>query len=314
MLIKNKICKYCKNSDYRFVINEGIGLYKKYDDVTFTIRKFKTKMGYDLNLELPLTFNEKLQWLKLFDHNPIYTKMVDKVGAKEYVANIIGEEYIIPTIGVWDRPEDIDWDKLPNQFVLKVTHDSGGLIICKNKANLDKKAAIKKLNKSLNYDYYNLHREWPYKNVPRKIIVEKYMQDNSSDVLKDYKFYCFNGEPLFLYVSETMPNYQGRRLSFITMDWEVAPFGCPDYKQLNKIPERPNNFDELKEISRKLAEGHPFIRVDLYSINGKIYFGELTFYPFAGMMRFEPREYDKIIGELLILPPDKMGIEYEKTK
>ena len=309
-----KIYNYIVNPDYRFIINESLGLYKNIDDVTFTKRKFKIRMGYELNLENPITFNEKLQWLKLFDHNPIYTKMVDKIGAKEYAANILGEKHIIPTIGIWDKPEDIDWDKLPKQFVLKVTHDSGGIVICKDKEHLDKEAVIKILSKSLDFDYYKLHREWPYKNVPRKIIAEKYMKENGSEELRDYKFYCFNGEPQFLYVSEGLSNHKNAKMCFVTLDWDLAKFGRFDYTPYDKLPPKPNNLDDLIIIARKLSKGYTFLRVDLYSINGNIYFGELTLCPCAGMMRFDPEEYDKIVGEFMSLPYEKIGVDYGESK
>lgn len=297
---------YITDSDYRFLINEGFGIYKNLGDVEFTKRKFRIRMGYELNLSNPQTFNEKLQWLKLFDHNPAYTKMVDKYEAKKYVEGMIGSQYIIPTLGIWNRPEDINWNSLPNQFVLKVTHDSGGIIICRDKSKLDKKEAIKELKRSLKTDYYSIHREWPYKDVTRRIIAEKYMQDNKSIDLKDYKFYCFNGVPRFLYVSEGLANHKTAKVIFITTDWIRAPFARDDFQSFSEVPPKPKQFDKMMRLARVLAEKHPFLRVDFYEINGNVFFGELTFCPCAGMMHFNPPEYDQIIGDMLILPKEKI--------
>lgn len=264
-------------------------------------------MHKKLNLENPQSFNEKLQWLKLYDRKPEYTCMVDKYEAKKYVAERIGEEYIIPTLGVWNSFDDIDFTTLPNQFVLKTTHDSGSVVICKDKNSFNYENAKKSLTNSLRRDYYLEHREWPYKNVPPRIIAEKYMSDNQNAAdeessLKDYKFYCFSGEPKFLYISDRMDDHTKARVSFANMKWESAPFGRTDYREFEELPERPQHFEEMIKLARVLSEGFPFLRVDLYEINKKVYFGELTFHPCAGFMPFKPEEWDKKLGQLIILP------------
>ena len=272
-------------------------------DEEYITRKFKATIGENPDLNNPKTFNEKLQWLKLYDRKPICTTMVDKYEAKRYVAGIIGEEYIIPTLGAWDNFDEIDFDSLPNQFVLKCTHDSGGLVICRDKKTLNLKKARKKIEKSLKRNFYYTSREWPYKNVKPRIIAEKYMEDTSNkDGLVDYKFYCFGGEAKFLYVSQGLENHATASISFLTTEWEFAPYERTDYKPLDKLPQKPVNFEKMKDICRVLAKDIPFLRVDLYEINGQIYFSELTFTPAAGFMKFKNPEHDKEIGDMLELP------------
>ena len=260
---------------------------------------YKKLMNEKLNLKTPQTFNEKLQWLKLYDRKNIYTTMVDKYEAKKYVANLIGEQYIIPTLGIYDRSDDIDFEELPEQFGIKCTHDSGGLVICKNKSELDLKGCKKKITKCLKRNYYFTGREWPYKNVKPRILIEEFMKNENESSLKDYKFYCFNGEPKYLYVSEGLDNHSTAKISFFDMDFEFAGFYRDDYQPFDRKPNKPINFGKMKEISRILSENIPFLRVDLYEINGKIYFSELTFTPCAGFMPFNPKEYDKKLGQLL---------------
>ena len=265
--------------------------------------KYKACMDKKLNLKNPKTFNEKLQWLKLYDRKDIYTTMVDKYEAKKYVAEIIGEEHIIPTLGVWDKFDDIDFDTLPNQFVLKCTHDSGGLVICRDKSKLDKMATRNILEKSLKNKYFFTAREWPYKNVKPRIIAEKYMQDNSQQSgLVDYKFYCFGGETKFLYISQGLENHKTARISFLNLDWTFAPFKRTDYKPFDDLPQKPKEFEKMIDLTKQLSKNIPFLRVDLYEIEGKIYFSELTFSPCGGMMRFEPEEWDYKFGEYIKLP------------
>ncbi len=272
------------------------------DEFYLKVRYFHV-FGKRLNLKSPKGFNEKLQWLKLYDRKPEYTTMVDKYAVKQYVAERIGEQHIIPTLGVWDNFDEINFDMLPNQFVLKCTHDSGGLVICRDKALLNKEEAKNKITSSLKRDYYMCGREWPYKDVTRRIIAEKYMEDtNSSNGLVDYKFYCFNGLPKFLYVSEGLENHSTASISFLTPDWQFAPYKRTDYKPLNVLPAKPKNFDYMLEIASKLSEGIPFLRVDLYEINGEMYFSELTFSPCSGFMPFENSEHDIEIGNMLVLP------------
>jgi len=290
------------------LLNEG---YLKWmPDKMYLKLLWRARMHSKLNINDPKTFNEKLQWLKLYDRKPEYTLMVDKYEAKKYVAEHIGEQYIIPTIGVWDHFDDINFEQLPDQFVLKCTHDSGGLVVCRDKSKLDIDAARKKIENSLRRNFFWYGREWPYKNIRPRIIAEKYMEDDATVTenrdslnkeLIDYKFYCFSGEPKFLYVSEGLENHETAKISFIDLDWKFAPFHRNDYYTFDKLPKKPKSFDKMVQLSKKLSKGIPFIRVDLYEINGVIYFGELTFTPCSGLMLFSPQEWDYRIGQYLKL-------------
>ena len=262
------------------------------------------KLKKVLNFKNPKSFNEKLQWLKLYDRKNIYTTMVDKYEAKRYVAERIGEEYIIPTLGVWERVEDIDFDALPEKFVLKCTHDSGGLIVCRDKSKLDLEKTRKILSKSLKNDFYIEAREWPYKNVKRRIIAETYMEDETQKKgLVDYKFYCFDGKPRFLYISKGLEDHATASISFLNLDWTFADFQRSDYKGFDTLPEKPAGYETMLKLAEQLSAGSSFLRVDLYEIGGKIYFSELTFTPCGGTMQFAPVEWDDKIGEMLTLPP-----------
>ncbi|MCQ2354285.1 MAG: glycosyl transferase [Clostridia bacterium] len=265
---------------------------------------FHARTGKKLNLKDPRTFGEKQQWLKLHDRNPEYITLVDKFEVKKYVAGKLGEEHVIPNLGVWDKFDDIDFDSLPDQFVLKCTHDSGGLVVCKDKSALDMKAAKEKIERSLARNYFWSGREWPYKDVKPRIIAEKFMSDSGvadNEGLTDYKFYCFNGEPKFLYISRGLEHHPTARISFLTLDWNFAPYERSDFKPFEELPEKPSRFDDMIEMSRKLAEGKRFVRVDLYQIGNEVFFSELTFFPCGGMMPFRNPEHDKEIGEMLHL-------------
>ena len=277
-------------------------LSRCYSDETFLKKLFKLRMNKELNLDNPLTFCEKLQWLKLYNRKPEYTQMVDKYEAKKYVANIIGGEYIIPTIGVWDRVEDIDWKELPNQFVLKCTHDSGGLVICKDKSTLDIKKAVKKLKKSMKRDYFYDNREWPYKNVKHRIIAEQYLEDEGHSDLPDYKFFCFNGEPKCCQVIRDRRSIE--TIDFYDMEWKHMPLlGLHPTAENGKLTvERPMHLNKMKAICQKLSKNHSFSRIDLYVINDKIYFGEITFFPASGMGQLRPNEWDYTFGSWIKLP------------
>lgn len=273
---------------------------------------YRIKMRRKLNLRNPKTFNEKLSWLKLHDRNPLYTMMVDKLEAKKYVENIIGRGYIIPTIMLWDTVDEIDFDSLPKQFVLKCTHNSGGVIVCRDKERLSEETVKKRLKNSLKKNFYWLGREWPYRNVKPRILVEQYMEDSNDtgkNGLTDYKFYCFNGKAKYLYVSTGLEDHKTAQIGFLTMDWKFAPFGRSDYKAFDKLPLRPVNLFEMVRIAEKLSRDFLFLRVDLYEINGKIYFSELTFTPCSGMMPFSPYEWDERLGLELDLPYNGSGLQ-----
>lgn len=301
----NVIYKYLTNSNYRFGINSMFGLYDSLDDKEYLKRAFRVNMGRELNLENPTTYSEKLQWLKLYDRKPIYTTMVDKAAVKDYVATIIGEEYIIPTIAVYDSFNEIDFENLPNQFVLKCTHDSGGIIICKNKEAFDKKKAKRILNKYIKRDFYKGWREWPYKNVPRKIIAEQYMEDSETGELKDYKFFTFNGKVKALFIaSDRQKVDEDTKFDFFDENYIHLPI-LNGHPNAAIEPKKPINFDLMKSLAEKLAIGIPHVRVDFYEINGKVYFGELTFFHWSGMVPFEPEEWDYRFGSWLTLPEKK---------
>lgn len=263
--------------------------------------KYRKRTGFNLNLRNPKTYTEKLQWLKLYDRKPLYTTLVDKFAVKKYVAEKLGEEYIIPLIGVWDDVNDIDFDALPDQFVMKCTHDSGGLEICKDKATFDFDAAKRRIDKILKNNFYWVSREWPYKNVPPRVIIEKYMQDSETGELRDYKFFTFNGVPKVMYIATgrgTGETYG----DFFDMDFNHLDMAI-DHKTAPVIPQKPHNFEEMKNAAQKLAEGIPQVRVDFYEIDGKVYFGEMTFFHCGGFERFHPESLDAIWGEWVDLPP-----------
>lgn len=267
---------------------------------------FRFKMGYWPDLKNPQTFSEKLQWLKLYNRRPEYTKMVDKYAVKEYVANIIGDEYIIPTLGVWNKPEDIEWDKLPEQFVLKTTHGGGssGVVICKDKSTFDIYKAIAKLKRSMEQDIYRDLKEWPYKNVPKRIIAEKYISpDPKHDDLPDYKFFCFDGEVKALFIGTE------RQTGDVKFDYFDADFNHLDLIQQHPLSGRqiskPFNFEKMKVLASKLSDGIPQVRIDLYDVNGKVYFGEMTFFHHGGIVPFHPNKWDYVFGSWINLPSTK---------
>lgn len=308
----NKVKKYMKNPVKIIAyLTDKKPFYWISDKIAIRV-KYKSIFNQKIDFKNPKTFNEKLQWLKLYDRKDIYTTMVDKYEVKKYVANIIGEEYIIPTIGIYNKFDDINFDILPNQFVIKCTHDSGGLVIVKDKSNLNIKSARKIIEKSLRRNYYYYGREWPYKNVKPRIIIEKYMANEKQKELIDYKFFCFNGEPKFLYVSEGLSNHKTARISFVDMDYKKTEFYRKDYKPFDELPKKPINFEKMKELAAILAKDIPFLRVDFYEIEGKIYFGELTFYPCSGFIPFEPEEWDRKLGDMLELPKQKIEEKNEK--
>lgn len=277
---------------------------RQMSDKTYLQCKWWVNNGKKLDLENPVTFNEKLQWLKLYNRNPMYTTMVDKYEAKKYVANIISDEHIIPTLGIYDSVEDIDFDSLPNQFVLKCTHDSGGIVICQDKTQLNRKEAIKKLRKGLKSNFYWTNREWPYKNVTPRIIAEKYMTNGDGE-LRDYKFFCFDGVPRVMFIaSDRFNKEEETKFDFFDMEFNHLPFrnGHPN---ATRPIERPAEFDEMRMLASKLSKGIPQVRVDFYDVNGQIYFGEMTFFHWSGFVKFDPEEWDYKIGEMIELPRNK---------
>lgn len=262
--------------------------------------KYYSHFRKPLNLKDPKTFNEKLQWLKLYYQKSSHTQMADKYGMKAYVSEKVGSEYVIPLLGVWDRVEDIDFDVLPEQFVLKTTHDCAGLVICTDKSKLDVDKAKQKLQKALKNNYYVCYREWPYKNVKPRIIAEKYMVDESGTQLKDYKIFCFDGEPYCVQVD--FDRFHGHKKNLYSLDWELQEFSFnyPAHPEIEIA--RPDTLEKMLEIAKVLSVGEPYVRIDFYSVDHKPYVGEITFFPASGYGKFVPEKYDRIFGDLIKLP------------
>ena len=297
-----KIKSFVLEPGTRFSYLTELGLTKWMSDEAFIKKQFRLSMGYNLDLKNPRTYNEKLQWLKLYNRNPLYTSMVDKYSVKEYVASIIGNQYVIPTIGVWERPEEIDFASLPEQFVLKCTHDSGGIVVCKNKKDLNTHDAIKKLKRCLKRDYYSIHREWPYKDVPRRIIAEKYMEDYETGDLRDYKIFTFNGEAKLLYVASDRQNpNEETKFDFFDLEFNHLPI-VNGHPNSSTIPEKPSRLNEMIICAEKISKNIPHLRVDFYEINGRVYFGEATFFHMSGFAPFYPAKWDELFGSWIKLP------------
>lgn len=293
--------KYLRNEDYRFLVNARMGMYKNMPDDEYISKKYKALMGSAPDLDAPKTLNEKLQWLKLHNRKPEYSVMVDKYRVRDYIAETIGEEYLIPLVGAWDDPDEIDFASLPDRFVLKCNHNSGlGMCICRDKASLDIKKVKSELKKGLKQDYYLSGREWPYKNVPRKIICERYMTDSpdSSD-LTDYKFFCFNGhaDSVMLCLDRSSGD---TKFYFFDKDWNLRRYNVRGKNAPADFTlPKPKNMDKMFEIAEKLSDGMPFARIDLYNSDDHIYFGEITFFPDSG---FDPNilaETDLYFGNLI---------------
>lgn len=295
-LIKDP-CRILRGIGYRLLDSIAMLL----SDETYLRCKWFIRTGHRLNLINPRSFNEKLQWLKLYDRKPIYTTMVDKYEAKKYVAGIIGEEHIIPTLGVYKNVDEIDLDNLPLQFVLKCTHDSGGVVICKNKDTFERNESFLKLKKGLKRNFYWYNREWPYKDVPPRIIAEKFMvNENTDEELNDYKFFCFNGVVKFFKID--FDRFIDHHANYYSPDGDLLPFGEAKYSPVpSKKISLPSTLKEMISYAELLSKDIHFLRVDFYEIGGKVYFGELTFFPDSGYGKWTEDKYDNIIGDYLKL-------------
>lgn len=270
-------------------------------DKMYLEMRYRQSFGKKLDLKNPKTFNEKMQWLKLYDRNPLYTSLVDKCAVKEYISAKFGQEFVIPTIREWDSVDDIDFSELPNAFVLKCNHDSGQLVICKDKSGLDISQAKAQLKCALNNDYYLMGREWPYKGVPRKVFAEKYVYDATSGDLKDYKFFCFNGEVKFFKID--FGRFTNHHANYYDLEGNLLNFGEANYPpRKHEHVIIPSTIGKMVEMAEALCGGIPFVRVDFYDVNGKILFGELTFYPASGFGHFIPEIADEELGRILDLP------------
>lgn len=257
--------------------------------------KYFSRFGHKMNWKNPQTFNEKLNWLKLYYHEPKLTTMADKYAVKELVSKMIGEEYVVPCYGVYNKIDEIDFSKLPDQFVIKATHDSSGALVCKDKNQMDIEKVREKYSKILKRNWYYSSREWVYKNIPPRIIVDQYLDDGRKRELQDYKFWCFNGRPIYMYITN-----KGTKVYENFYDMEFTPADIDHgFPRSNPEHEKPKCFELMKELAGKLSQGVPFVRVDFFEVNGKVYFGEFTFYDWAGLRPFVDEVQDKNLGKLL---------------
>lgn len=283
----------------------GCDLIKKHpkwmSDKFYIRTLWRMVMGYKLDLQNPKTFNEKLQWLKLYDHNPLYATLVDKLRVKDWVAEKIGPQYVIPTLAVWESAEEIDISQLPDKFVLKCNHDSGSVVICKDKATFDLDAAKEKLGKALQHNFYWYAREWAYKHIKPCVFAETFIEDDSSHDIPDYKFFSFNGVVNALYIATERTNSNlETRFDFFDMNFNHINV-TNGHPNADILPKKPKCFDELVHLSEILSQGIPHVRCDFYEVNGQAYFGELTFYHMAGMTPFNPSSYDEYLGSFINL-------------
>lgn len=272
-------------------------ILKNLSDKTYLQLTYRVFVGKKLHLNNPKGFNEKLQWLKLYDRDPKYPSMVDKYLVRDYIKNVIGEEYLVPIVGVWDNFDDIGINSLPDKFVIKCTHDSGSAIVCKDKSSFDWEAARKKITRCLNRDMFYWGREWPYKGLTPRIICEHFL-DNGTDDLEDYKFMCFNGEPKMVFTCTERRSEEGLKVTFFDMDWNKLPF-YRHYPASSKQIEKPSQYDKMVQLAKVLSKDMPFVRIDFYEVKGKVYFGEITFYPGCGFEEFHPDEWDNKLGEMI---------------
>ncbi len=259
--------------------------------------------GKKLNLEHPVSFQDKLNWLKLYYHNPLYTKLVDKYSVKEWVSEKIGAEYIVPVYGVYDKFDDIDFDNLPEQFVLKCTHDSGSVVIVKDKSRIDLSAARAKIEKGLATKQFYISREWPYKNVKPRIVCEQFIEDDESKDAPDYKFFCFDGTPRLLTYNMGRNSEEGLKIDIYDDKWNLLDASIEDYPRSGVAREKPKDLDKMLELSKTLSKGMPFVRVDFMYANNKVYFSEFTFFPSGALWHlFQPYDFNVELGKMLILP------------
>ncbi len=263
-----------------------------------------TETGQKLNLENPKSYNEKIQWIKLYDRRPEYSTYADKYAVRNYIASTIGEEYLIPLLGVYESVEEIPWDEFPEQFVLKCTHGSGSNILCMDKSKLDINSAKKKLEKWMKKNWYWFGREWAYKNIKPRIICEKFMVDESGIELKDYKIFCFNGKAKIIQVD--YGRFTNHKRNLYDTEWQYIPASIKLPTDPNVVIKKPSKLETMLKLAEILAKDYPHVRVDFYSINDKIYFGELTFYHGSGFEKFEPEEFGLTMGNLIELPVKKI--------
>lgn len=307
-IVISSIGSYLRRPSKAYLWLRSKGLTNWVSDEAHIRMLYYHEFGTWPDLRHPKRFSEKLQWLKLHDRRAEYTQMVDKYAVKQFVADRIGKEFVVPTYESWLNASDISLDNLPDRFVLKTNHDSGGVLVCNNKSRFDLESAQAFMEKHLKVNYYYGCREWPYKDISPLIFAEQYLDlgddgdDAASSGMIDYKFYCFNGEPRFLYVSQGLTNHATACMSFLDLNWTFAAFRRSDYEPLEYLPKKPSSYEKMLEIAQCLSSGIPFVRVDLYEFDNQPMFSELTFSPCGGFMQFIPDEWDYKIGELLVLP------------
>lgn len=284
------------------------GIFNSLSDEKYVSLMYYVHIGSKLDLKNPKGFNEKLQWLKIYDHNPKYVSMVDKYAVKEYVAEKIGKQYIIPTLGVWKKYDDINFEALPDKFVLKCTHDSGSVCVCSDRKQFNYEKAKKKLDRALSRNLYYWGREWPYKMVEPQIIAEQYLDDGNNGLV-DYKFMCFNGQVKCVFTVTNRFSQNDMHVTFYDMEWNIMPF--TRHYNADSIPiKKPQSYDKMLKIAEVLAADLIFARIDFYEINGKPYFGEITLCPGNGVEEFKPKEWDNILGSWM----DISKLQGEKKK
>lgn len=299
----NKIIKAIKSPKVAILYLLCLKFFRILPDKLYTKIKYRVIMGKSINFKNIKTFNEKMQWLKLYDRKPFYTTLVDKYQVRKYIEETIGGDYLIPLLGVYNDYEEIDFQALPKEFVLKPNHTSGDIYICHDNSMIDHDKLKKEIKKWLNRRYYWVHREWPYKNIKPKIICEKYITDGEGSDLKDYKFMCFNGKVKCAFVCSERNSEDGLKVDFYDMDWNIMPF-TRRYPLSGNLTPKPKNFENMVQLAEKLSAGFTFLRVDFYEVMVQLFFGELTFYPGAGVEEFTPEEYDYVLGSWLDLPLD----------
>lgn len=275
----------------------NLGLLNILPDQVYLKLLYKGAMGKKLNLNSPKSFNEKLQWLKMHDHNEQYISLVDKLAAKQYVADNIGIEYVVPTLAVWDKAQDISADSMPDKFVIKCNHDQGSCRIVSRESSQDLDSLKKFYHRKLLHNPYPQTREWPYSAIKPLVFAEPYLAEN----LIDYKFFCFNGQPRFINIGMKDVNNDRTQVTFVNENWEYMPFQRTDYPRVLNLPPKPMKMQEMLNVARILSAGNRFARIDLYNIGERILFSEFTLYPTSGLIQFDPPEYDEIIGSWLAL-------------
>lgn len=291
---------------YRFLKLAGHGFYNHLTDEKYIRRKYRAVFGSEPDLKDPKTFNEKMQWLKLYHRKQRQINMVNKLTVKDAVSQAIGRRHVTETYGAWPSFDRIDFEMLPDAFVLKCTHDSGGIVICRDKNTLDMEAARKKLEKALKTDYYLKSREWPYRYVKPLIMAEEYLESGDGGDLKDYKFFCFNGKPEFVLVCADRFNGSGLKENFYDLDWNLMELTRPAHGNGPAV-KRPETLEEMAGYAAMLAKDEPFVRVDFYDVDGRVYFGEVTYFPASGFEPFAPEGWDEKLGSMITLPEKKEG-------